>query len=42
MNNMHLRAIRHKACLILIIVFQFILIGIVFNYGVLARYRKND
>lgn len=42
MNNMHLRAIRHKACLILIIVFQFILIGIVFNYGVLARYRKKD
>jgi len=42
MNNMHLRAIRHKACLFLIIVFQFILIGIVFNYGVLARYRKKD
>jgi len=42
MNNMHLRAIRHKACLILIIVFQFILIGVVFNYGVLARYRSGS
>ncbi len=37
---MHLRAIRHKACLILIIVFLLILIAIVFNYGVLERYRK--
>jgi hypothetical protein len=42
MNKMHLRAVRHKACLILIIGFLLVLIGIVFNYGVLARYHKKN
>jgi hypothetical protein len=40
MNNMHLRAIRHKACLILIIIFLLFLIGVTFYYGVLKRSRK--
>jgi hypothetical protein len=40
LNNIHYRNIRHKACLIGIIIFLMALIVLVFWQGVLKRYKK--
>ncbi len=40
LNSIHYRNIRHKACLIGIIIFLMALIILVFWQGVLKRYKK--
>lgn len=40
LNRMHVRAVQHKACMLLIIVVLLVLIGVVFYYGIVRRHMQ--